>query len=656
MSLRQKGRLQNSRLKFRGLSDISECLFLLAPAANETTTASTLLSGLGALETVEVIDDHGAAAGSISGYVVRVHLRSREGLIASIGIDPDARISSTTIVTANLRLDICCVGFLEDETKEEFAVILERRGNHGVHRIQTEEENEPNLFHNISERRCIERMRSLAIAGHVFQVHYPVLTPEQEKRQRQVLRAMMRIGSKDGPKSHYSQWRKLGPIGSGSFGHVWKFIDLVKGKVYAVKEISTASMPLKSHRVDNELATIRKLRHPNLISCEAWDIQESWLNKTIYLAMPFMPQNLHNILHDDEHVALLVDWRKKGTLDDVLRQICCGLRYMHENDVLHRDLKSNNVLLVQKDDAQVIPKLGDFGFSLTKQGDKFNSHGGGCPWYAAPEAAQGKDAELSFASDIFSLGVLCLEMYLPQGFNCLVKVSCRNGVEHDEWVSDLTGLMGGLDLGGLEKWVKSCVRQEPDMRPTIVGFTRMVELRCAGERITIVPPTRQTQLTITDKIPATTTDLVPSAESMTTVEDLRKEIQDMRNQASTNQAMLLAVLQTNHTYLQTIKGLGIETLPPLNMDHLKHIYKPQKSGRGRKKDQEQANAGGIRKRKSGRRETKALQGRDTNATPASPILQQCVKAIPSAWHSHLPDAVEKAGSLIIKEETSEALL
>ena len=86
-------------------------------------------------------------------------------------------------------------------------------------------------------------------------------------------------------------------------------------------------------------------------------------------------------------------------------QICMGIKHVHDKNILHRDLKSQNVFLTKTN----LIKLGDFGISRVLSNSQSKAHSVvGTPYYLAPELI--RESPYSFSADIWSLGILLYEI------------------------------------------------------------------------------------------------------------------------------------------------------------------------------------------------------------------------------------------------------
>ncbi|XP_047951130.1 receptor-like serine/threonine-protein kinase SD1-8 [Salvia hispanica] len=190
-------------------------------------------------------------------------------------------------------------------------------------------------------------------------------------------------------------------IGAGGFGTVYKG-NMPSGEEVAVKRLSKSSTQgLEEFR--NEVMVIAKLQHRNLVRLLGCCIEEEE-RMLIY-------EYLHNKSLDlfvfDYNRRTLLTWPKRY---DIIMGIARGLLYLHHDSrlkIIHRDLKTNNILL----DGNLTPKISDFGLARIFEEDQALARTKrvvGTYGYMAPEYAI--DGKYSVKSDIFSLGVVLLEI------------------------------------------------------------------------------------------------------------------------------------------------------------------------------------------------------------------------------------------------------
>ncbi|KAK3424235.1 hypothetical protein EUGRSUZ_F01040 [Eucalyptus grandis] len=197
---------------------------------------------------------------------------------------------------------------------------------------------------------------------------------------------------------HFSQTNM---IGAGGFGSVYKG-NLSMGQEIAVKRLSKGSRQGLEEFM-NEVLLIAKLQHRNLVELLGCCI-EGEERMLIYEYMP--NKSLDYFIFDDDRSFLLA-WKSRF---DIVLGIARGLLYLHQDSklqVIHRDLKTSNILL----DVDLNPKISDFGLARIFGGNEREARTKriiGTYGYMSPEYAF--DGKFSVKSDVFSLGVVLLEI------------------------------------------------------------------------------------------------------------------------------------------------------------------------------------------------------------------------------------------------------
>ncbi|KAK0083681.1 hypothetical protein PV325_008406 [Microctonus aethiopoides] len=195
----------------------------------------------------------------------------------------------------------------------------------------------------------------------------------------------------------------VGPrIGSGSFGTVYKahWHGPVAVKTLNVKIPTTAQL----QAFKNEVAVLRKTRHVNIllfmgcVSKPRWAIVTQWCEGS----------SLYKHLHVFETKFELL------TLIEISRQTAQGMDYLHAKNIIHRDLKSNNIFL--HDDLTV--KIGDFGLATAKTrwsgSQQFHQPTGSILWMAPEVIRMQEENPYSFQSDVYAFGVVMYELLAGQ--------------------------------------------------------------------------------------------------------------------------------------------------------------------------------------------------------------------------------------------------
>ncbi len=182
-------------------------------------------------------------------------------------------------------------------------------------------------------------------------------------------------------------------IGEGAFAWVFKGHQTGSDTPVALKILRPryAGDPQFESRFRNEFTIASEARHPNIV--RILDVGQD--GDTTYFAMDYHPQTLAERL---EQTGPL----EEREVLDIARQVASGLAYAHEAGIIHRDIKTDNVLL--SEDGRAV--IADFGIAKTVSG--YASATGqnmtiGTPHYVSPEQAQGR--KLDGRSDLYALGV-----------------------------------------------------------------------------------------------------------------------------------------------------------------------------------------------------------------------------------------------------------
>ncbi|KAG6420855.1 hypothetical protein SASPL_117397 [Salvia splendens] len=190
-------------------------------------------------------------------------------------------------------------------------------------------------------------------------------------------------------------------LGHGAFGTVYKACFVETGAVSAVKR-SKHSHEGKSEFL-SELSIIACLRHKNLVQLQGWCVEKGEL----LLVYEFMPNgSLDNVLYQDAKNGTVLKWQYRYKIAVGLASVLTYLHQECEQQVIHRDVKTSNIML----DANYNARLGDFGLARLMDHDKspVSTLTAGTMGYLAPEYLQyGKATE---KTDVYSFGVVILEL------------------------------------------------------------------------------------------------------------------------------------------------------------------------------------------------------------------------------------------------------
>jgi mitogen-activated protein kinase kinase kinase 1 len=198
-----------------------------------------------------------------------------------------------------------------------------------------------------------------------------------------------------------SHWEKGELLGRGSFGSVYEGIA-DGGFFVAVKEVSLLDQGELGRQsifqLEQEIALLSQFQHENIVQYYGTDKDES----NLYIFLELVTKGSLLNLYQKYHL-------QDSTVSSYTRQILHGLKYLHERNVVHRDIKCANILV----DANGSVKLADFGLAkVTKLNDVKSCKG--TPFWMAPEVVKRHSQGYGLAADIWSLGCTVLEMLTRQ--------------------------------------------------------------------------------------------------------------------------------------------------------------------------------------------------------------------------------------------------
>ena len=193
-----------------------------------------------------------------------------------------------------------------------------------------------------------------------------------------------------------SRYRILGPLGKGGMGIVYHAEDTRLHRPVALKFLPQDAMTEQDkQRFLNEARAAAVARHPNI--CPVYDIEEA--QGEVFIAMAYLEGE--TLLRRVARGAL-----EPAQAIDFAIQIANGLASAHQLGIVHRDIKSSNIIVSPAGHLSIM----DFGLALQTGATRLTVAGGtvGTPAYMSPEQAQGHAVDLR--SDIWSLGVVLFEM------------------------------------------------------------------------------------------------------------------------------------------------------------------------------------------------------------------------------------------------------
>jgi len=209
--------------------------------------------------------------------------------------------------------------------------------------------------------------------------------------------------------NRYKYDRSKDRIGGGGFGNVYKVFDTIENETVALK-IAEVKQGQESLSLLKEVELASSLeRHVNIArytSCHRFDLPNGHFDFGILQYYPL--GNLSQLVKSQ-----MLNYGEK---EQIAHGIISGLQHLHSNNIVHRDLKSANILIAGGYQGEFVPKIADFGLSkqFTQNENSYfsNSFAGGSLLYVAPEQLEGK--ELRKNVDLWSLGVVLFELFVGE--------------------------------------------------------------------------------------------------------------------------------------------------------------------------------------------------------------------------------------------------
>ena len=251
--------------------------------------------------------------------------------------------------------------------------------------------------------------------------------------------------------SHYRITEKLG---EGGMGVVYKAEDTRLERAVALKFLRPDALENEEHkaRFVNEARAVAALDHPNI--CTVYEIDEE--DGQLFIAMAFI---------EGESLGERIASKSLPPAEalDIASQIALGARESHREGIVHRDIKSGNVMVTERSDGELRVKLMDFGVAylarvktLTKEGTTL-----GTVAYMSPEQARGQ--KIDQRTDIWALGVVLYEMVSgKRPFHADHEQAVLHSIKHEN-PEPVSSLVSGLS----SEWdhlMERCLAKDPDER------------------------------------------------------------------------------------------------------------------------------------------------------------------------------------------------
>lgn len=262
--------------------------------------------------------------------------------------------------------------------------------------VETPNDNNLNLISNLpnKEPQLIEQHHNDVLnykKNHSEPAVVP-RTPSQAdiNKKAKFMMKLSKICSAGDPRENYIN---LSKIGQGASGGVYIAHAISSDHCVAIKEMNLEKQP-KKELIINEIMTMKECKHENIVNF----IDTYMLGNNLWIIMEYMEGGS---LTDVVTYCML----SEGQIGAVCRETLKGLQFLHSQGVLHRDIKSDNILLSMNGDI----KLTDFGFCAQINDIHMKRMTMvGTPYWMAPEIVSRK--EYGPKVDIWSLGIMIIEM------------------------------------------------------------------------------------------------------------------------------------------------------------------------------------------------------------------------------------------------------
>ncbi|XP_075254543.1 serine/threonine-protein kinase PAK 2-like [Convolutriloba macropyga] len=259
-------------------------------------------------------------------------------------------------------------------------------------------------------------------------------------------------------------------IGHGASAAVYSCTDTTNGKTVAMKILQLREQRKKEYVV-SEIRVMRRIHHPNIVNLI--DCFLSPDRKELKIVMEFLWKSLTLV------ITTLQAKMEEQFIAYTSYETLQGLEYLHDNQIIHRDIKSDNVLVGSNGEV----KIADFGFCAELwQMDDNRETQLGTPYWMSPEIARGE--KYTTKVDIWSMGILMIELidtsppfmedetFSKQPLLAIQEIGQLREppeiVRHDQITDELNNL------------VRSCLTIDPKDRPDATSILQhpFLDMRC----------------------------------------------------------------------------------------------------------------------------------------------------------------------------------
>ena len=292
--------------------------------------------------------------------------------------------------------------------------------------------------------------------------------PDKSQTEKTVQEQLKNITFNDNPECEYKIREK---VGEGTWGTVHRGEKIgTSSSQVAIKYIDLTKKGIRLDANVNEINTLKSCNHRNIVKfCNSY-----MLHNELWLATEYINGvNLQDIVESTYGLKSMTE----SNMAAIAQECLCGLAYIHEHRILHRDIKSANIMISNQGEVKII----DFGLSIFQKDNMYA--GVGTPDYIAPEMILG--GSYGPGVDIWSLGILMIEMitgYLPywdwSDPKLLKFIRDKNQPEIPE-----TTEYNGKVSETMKNFIKGCLNVEAIERPSAQSLLKYPFIESAAPLI-----------------------------------------------------------------------------------------------------------------------------------------------------------------------------
>ncbi|XP_043702136.1 receptor-like serine/threonine-protein kinase At1g78530 isoform X2 [Telopea speciosissima] len=266
-------------------------------------------------------------------------------------------------------------------------------------------------------------------------------------------------------------------IGSGGYGTVYR-LTINESTAFAVKRLNRGNAD-RDQGFERELVAMGDIKHRNILTLHGYYTAPQF-NLLIYDLMP--NGSLDTLLHGTSNEKKHLNWNSRYKIAVGAAR---GISYLHHDcipHIIHRDIKSSNILLDQNMEARV----SDFGLATLMEPDKthVSTFVAGTFGYLAPEYFD--TGRATAKGDVYSFGVVLLELltgkrpmheeFIEEGTKLVTWVKAVVDDKREEHVIDHTlGCCPLEEVNNVFSIALMCLESNPSKRPTMIDVLKMLE-------------------------------------------------------------------------------------------------------------------------------------------------------------------------------------